>query len=123
MSVNVALAAETHRLLDAPALARMRPDAVLVNTSRGETIDLDALCDLLHGGRLGGAWLDVMEGEPGIPAERLQALATVPNLFVTPHISWHTHETLDRQFDGMIDRILAFCAQDHRTEEPHHASP
>ncbi|UGS34731.1 2-hydroxyacid dehydrogenase [Capillimicrobium parvum] len=123
VSVNVALAAETHRLLDAAALARMRPDAVLVNTSRGETIDLDALCDLLRAGRLGGAWLDVVEGEPGLPAERLEALAAVPNLFVTPHISWHTHETLDRQFDGMIDRILAFCAQDHRTEEPHHASP
>jgi phosphoglycerate dehydrogenase-like enzyme len=101
----------------------MRPDAVLGNTSRGETVDLEALCELLRAGRLGGAWLDVVEGEPGVTAQQLAELAAVPNLYVTPHISWHTHETLERQFDGMIDRITAFCAQHDPTKEPHHASP
>jgi phosphoglycerate dehydrogenase-like enzyme len=123
VSVNVALTPETHRLLDGPALGRMRPDAVLVNTARGGIVDEDALCDLLRAGRLRGACLDVLEGEP-VGEERLAALADVPNLLITPHVSWHTHGTLQRQFDGMTDRILAFCADELRTEEEsRYASP
>ncbi len=122
VSVNVALAPETHHLLDGTALSRMRPDAMLINTSRGETVDLDALSERLRAGRLGGACLDVVEGEP-VGRERLRALADVPNLFITPHMSWHTHETLERQFEGMIDRILAFGTEHDPTEENHHGSP
>jgi phosphoglycerate dehydrogenase-like enzyme len=109
VSVNVALTPETHGLLDRGRLQRIKPGACLVNTARGEVLDLDALCDLLAEGRLRGACLDVLEGEPVAP-ERLAALAGVPNLLITPHISWHTEGTLRRQFDGMVDRILAFCA-------------
>lgn len=109
VSVNVALTPETHRLLDGDRLRRMRPGACLVNTARGEVLDTGVLCELLADGRLGGACLDVLEDEP-VGAERLAELAHVPNLLVTPHISWHTEGTLRRQFDGMIDRILAFCA-------------
>jgi phosphoglycerate dehydrogenase-like enzyme len=109
VSVNVALAPETHRLLDGDRLRRMRAGACLVNTARGEVLDLDALCELLAAGRLGGACLDVLEDEP-VSTQRLAELGRVPNLLVTPHISWHTEGTLRRQFDGMIDRILAFCA-------------
>lgn len=109
VSVNVALTPETHRLLDGERLRRMRPGACLVNTARGEVVDLDELCRLLADGSLGGACLDVLEGEPVSP-ERLAGLADVPNLLITPHIAWHTEGTLRRQFDGMIDRILAFCA-------------
>jgi phosphoglycerate dehydrogenase-like enzyme len=109
VSVNVALTPETHRLLDRGRLQRMRPGACLVNTARGEVLDLDALCELLAEGRMRGACLDVLEGEP-VALERLAALADVPNLLITPHISWHSEGTLRRQFDGMVDRILAFCA-------------
>lgn len=108
VSLNVALTPETHRLLDAERIGRMRPGAILVNTSRGEILDLTALCESLRAGRLAGACLDVLVGEPVVQAE-LRSLAEVPGLVITPHISWHTEETLERQFSGMIDRILAFC--------------
>jgi phosphoglycerate dehydrogenase-like enzyme len=108
VSVNVALTPETNGLLDAERLASMRRGAWLVNTARGEVLDTDALCALLESGHLGGACLDVVDGEPLEP-ERARRLAAVPNLILTPHIAWLTDETLDRQFAGMTDAILAFC--------------
>jgi phosphoglycerate dehydrogenase-like enzyme len=109
VSLNVALTPETDGLLDTERIGRMRPGAILINSSRGEIVDLAALCDALREGRLAGAGLDVLAGEP-VPAPELRALAEVPGLIITPHIAWHTEETLERQFEGMIDRILAFCA-------------
>ena len=128
VSVNVALAAETHRLLDAGRLARMRPDAVLVNTSRGEIVDLDALCDLLRAGHLGGAWLDVVEGEPRIPAERLEALAAVPNLLRHPaHLLAHRRDARPsvRRDDRPHPRVLRRQAHSNAspTRRSHDAEP
>jgi len=109
VSVNVALNDDTRGLLDARRLRRMRPGAWLVNTARGEVIDTDALCQLLHERRLGGACLDVVTGEPLDRARALE-LASVPNLIVTPHISFNTAGTLERQFAGVTDVVLRFCA-------------
>jgi phosphoglycerate dehydrogenase-like enzyme len=109
VSVNVALTPDTRLLLDARRLALMRPDAFLINTARGEVLDTDALCELLRDGRLGGACLDVVAGEPLKP-ERALELGRVPNLILTPHISWLTAGTLERQYSGLTDAVLAFCA-------------
>ncbi|WP_187369324.1 2-hydroxyacid dehydrogenase [Baekduia soli] len=109
LSVNVPLTPQTRGLLGAGELGRLPRGAHVVNTSRGEVLDLDALCALLRSGHLAGACLDVLEGEP-VAAQRLHALADVPNLLITPHISWHTEETLRRQFDGLVDRVLAFLS-------------
>jgi phosphoglycerate dehydrogenase-like enzyme len=109
VSVNVALNDDTRGLLDARRLGRMRPGAWLVNTARGEVLDTEAMCEMLRSGRLGGACLDVVEGEP-LARERALALGRVPNLTVTPHISWLSAGTLERQFAGMTDAVLAFCA-------------
>ena len=70
-----------------------------MNTARGEIVDDDALCAPLESGLLGGACLDVVEGEPLEP-ERARQLAATPNLIITPHIAWLTDEALDRQFAG-----------------------
>jgi phosphoglycerate dehydrogenase-like enzyme len=109
ISVNVALTDETRLLLDARRLALIGPQAILINTARGEILDTDALCRALSEGRLAGACLDVVPGEPLSP-ERARELGAVPNLILTPHISWLTGETLDRQFSGLTDAVLAFCA-------------
>lgn len=63
VSLHLPLLASTRRVLDAAALARMRPGALLINVSRGALVDTDALVDALAEGRLGGVAMDVYDGE------------------------------------------------------------
>jgi phosphoglycerate dehydrogenase-like enzyme len=109
VSINVSLNEDTRGLLDARRLAMMRTGAWLVNTARGEVLDTDALCEQLREGRLGGACLDVVAGEP-LDRGRALELAAVPNLVVTPHISWNSTGTLERQFGGVTNAVISFCA-------------
>ncbi len=74
--------AETHHLLNAEALARMKPTACVINTGRGPTIDEAALIAALQDGRIAAAGLDVLETEPPAPDN---PLLTMPNVLVTPH--------------------------------------
>ena len=91
VSLHVPLTDTTRGLIGAPALARMRPSAVLVNTARGGIVDETALADALRGGRLGGAALDVFEDEP-LGVEAARRFADCPNLLLTPHVAGLTAE-------------------------------
>ena len=93
VSLHLPLAPDTERLIDAVAIARMKPGAVLVNTARGALVDEAALADALRRGHLGAAGLDVFEAEP-LPAE--SPLLGLDNVVVTPHVAWLTRETLER---------------------------
>ena len=95
VSLHLPLVPETTRIIDAAALARMKPGAILINTGRGGLIDQTALVDALASGRIAGAGLDVFEIEPlrdGDPLLNLQ------NVVVTPHVAWLTTGTFDRSF-------------------------
>ena len=90
VSLHVNLTADTHHLIDARALARMRPTAVLVNTSRGPVVDTDALAAALRDGTIWAAALDVTDPEP-LPADH--PLVTMDNCLVVPHIASASRDT------------------------------
>lgn len=95
VSLHVPLVPETEHIIDAAALARMRPGAILINTGRGGLVDHPALLAALESGHLGGAGLDVFETEP-LPVS--DALLSLANVVVTPHVAWLTTGTFDRSF-------------------------
>ena len=92
LSVHVPLTEDTRYLIGAAAMARMRPDCYLINTSRGEVVDSQALVDALDAGQIAGAALDVLDGEPPTPGSPLLQRG---NVLITPHSAAFTQEALD----------------------------
>jgi phosphoglycerate dehydrogenase-like enzyme len=93
VSLHLPLTDYTLGLIDRAALDRMKPSAVLVNTSRGAVVDEDALADALREGRLSAAGLDVFGVEPVPPDNPLLGL---DNVVLTPHVTWYTVDTMRR---------------------------
>lgn len=87
--VHVPLTADTQHLLGREQLALMKPDAFLVNVSRGAVVDTRALIEALDDGKLGGAALDVLEHEPNVPPALLR-----PDVILTPHIAFSSDASL-----------------------------
>jgi phosphoglycerate dehydrogenase-like enzyme len=100
VSLHVPATPETHHLIDAQRIARMRPGSILVNTARGSLVDEAALVGALERGHLAGAGLDVFEEEPVRANNRLLARDDV---IVSPHVAWLTRETLERSLAVAVD--------------------
>jgi glycerate dehydrogenase len=108
VSLNCALTGETNHMVDKRRLADMKPGALLINTSRGALVDNDALADALDHGPLGGAALDVVDGEP---IDASHALFDQPrNLIVTPHNAWTSHESRSRLMAVTAQNVASFVA-------------
>jgi phosphoglycerate dehydrogenase-like enzyme len=95
------------RMIDAAALAAMRPKAILVNVARGDLVDGAALISALQAGRLGGAALDVTEIEPLAPASPLWDL---PNVIISPHVAGGGSDGYQQQKDLFGRNLLRFSA-------------
>jgi (S)-sulfolactate dehydrogenase len=108
----VPLTAVTRDLVGAEALAAMRPDAVLINTSHGGIVDEPTVAEALRGGRLAGAALDVFAHEP-LAREAARAFAGCPNLILTPHVTGATAES-----DARVSLITAGNARRVLTRWP-----
>jgi glyoxylate reductase len=104
VSLHVNLTPETHHLMNAERLRRMKPSAILVNTSRGQVVDTTALADALGAGTIGGAGLDVTDPEPLPADDRLVALR---NCVVVPHIASASRATRGRMAKMAAANLLA----------------
>src|SRR5215203_4348141 len=103
ISVHTPLTDETHHLIGATELGRMKPEAVLINTSRGPVVDEAALADALSEGRIFAAGLDVYEKEPEVHPKLLE----LENVVLAPHIGSASVETRDRMAVLAAENIVA----------------
>jgi D-3-phosphoglycerate dehydrogenase len=93
ITLHLRLSSETAGLLDATAIASLKPGALIVNTARGELIDEQAMIRALASGHLGGAALDTFAAEPLAPDSPLRSMA---NVVLSPHVAGQTDAALQR---------------------------
>jgi glyoxylate reductase len=103
VTLHVPLSPQTHHLIDAHALQRMKPGAILVNTSRGGLVDAAALAEGIRDGRLAGAGLDVYEQEPQVPSELLE----LERVVLAPHVGSATATARDAMAQLVAENVIA----------------
>ncbi|GLY50261.1 NAD(P)-dependent oxidoreductase [Lentzea sp. NBRC 102530] len=118
VTLHTPLNTGTHHLLDRHRIASMKPGAFVINTGRGPLIDTKALVEALESGHLGGAALDVLEGEEGIfytdcrareiDLETLVRLRGMPNVVITPHTAYYTDHALSDTVENTLVTCLDF---------------
>ncbi|MGW1107165.1 2-hydroxyacid dehydrogenase [Streptomyces sp. NPDC002540] len=123
ISLHVPLMPTTRHIIDEDALAHMRDDAILINSSRGGLIDTAALVAELRSGRLLGVGLDVYEAEAGlffldkslegIDDDTLARLVTFPNVIVTSHQAYYTQEAVAQIIDATVQNVADYLAGRH----------
>jgi phosphoglycerate dehydrogenase-like enzyme len=107
ISLHLVLSDRSRGIIGAEDLARMKPGAVIVNTSRGPLIDQPALIAALTEGRIAGAGLDVFDAEPLPPGHPILA---APNTVLTPHLGYVTEENYRVYFQGAVEVVEGYLA-------------
>lgn len=108
LSLHLPMVRETRGIITGADLARMKPTALLVNTSRAKLIEEGALVEALRAGRPGFAAVDVYEDEPIVAADH--PLLRLDNALCTPHLGFVTAETYEIHYGLVVDQILAYLA-------------
>ncbi|WP_298953847.1 D-2-hydroxyacid dehydrogenase [uncultured Methylobacterium sp.] len=109
ITLHAPLTPETRNMIGRAELAKMKRDAILINTARGGLVDEAALAEALQNGTIGGAGFDVLTTEPPVEGNVLLDL-DLPNLIVTPHVAWASKEAMQILADQVVDNIEAFVA-------------
>jgi glyoxylate reductase len=107
VSLHPRLTDETRHMIDARALALMKPTAFLINTARGAVVDEAALIKALTENRIAGAGLDVFENEPDVN----RALGRLPNVTLTPHLGSAVFEVREAMAHAVVDNIVALLEE------------
>lgn len=128
LSLHLPLTEETRGYLGAAEIARMRPGAVLVNTSRGLAVDLAALVDALESGHLGGACLDVFPNEKTATFSDMERgvmdrLAALPNVVLSPHVAGWTAESKKALARIVLERVAALSFDRGQREQSARGRP
>jgi phosphoglycerate dehydrogenase-like enzyme len=105
LSIHIVLSDRSRGLVGAADLARMKPTAYLVNTSRGAIVQEDALLDALRNRRIAGAGLDVYDVEP-LPKDH--PLLALENVLLTPHLGFVTRDAYARFYGDTVENVAAF---------------
>lgn len=105
LSLHCPLTDDTYHLIDAKALSKMKPGAILINTGRGPLVDEEAVAKALESGQLMAYGADVMSVEPPQPSN---PLLRCPNAYLTPHIAWATFEARQRLMQIAVDNLQCF---------------
>ncbi len=109
VSLHVPLTAETTGLINSEALKRMKPSALLINTARGNVVDIPALALALKAGTIAGAAIDVYEKEP--PLEKTHPLMDAPNAILLPHIAFATQEAINIRSEIIIENTTSWFSE------------
>jgi glycerate dehydrogenase len=107
ISLHCPLNNDTRKLFGANEFARMKHDAILINTARGGLVDSAALADALRDGEIAAAAMDVLPKEPPVQGDPLLDYEG-DNLIVTPHIAWATNEARQAAIDEVAANIAAY---------------
>jgi phosphoglycerate dehydrogenase-like enzyme len=110
LSVHLRSDASTRHFINAERLAWLKPGALLINSARGAVLDEAALFDVLAGGRLAGAALDVFEHEPYEPMHPDKDLRKLENALLTPHVGSNTREANARMAEAAMENVSYFLA-------------
>lgn len=103
ISLHTNLTPETRGMINAAAIAKMKPGAIILNCARGEIVDTSAMVEALKSGKLGGYGTDVLDEEP---PKADHPLLKLPNVVVTPHIGSRTHESVQRQATTAVKNLI-----------------
>lgn len=120
VTLHLADNAETHHFMDAEKLSQMKPGAILLNTARGGLVDSEALIDALESGHLGGAGLDVVDGDRYIyyrdfknslvPSRSMAVLGAMPGVLMLPHMAYYTDQASDDMVRMSLENAVAALA-------------
>ena len=105
VSIHLQLTPMSRGIISRERLAKMKPDALLVNTARGPIVDEEAMVEMLQTGKLWGAGLDVYGQEPPPPDHPLFSLQ---NVVLTPHIGWVSEDSFQGFFEGIVENVEAY---------------
>lgn len=111
ITLHVPLTPETHHLISRERIAMMKSNAILINTARGNVVDIPALAEALKSGRIAGAGIDVYEQEPPLPSNH--PLTDAPNCVCVPHIGYASREAFDIRADIVFDHVRNYLNSQH----------
>lgn len=110
ISVHCSLNAETHNLISANEIARMKDGAILINTARGGIVKEADAASAINSGKLGGIAFDVLVNEPPLNNEPLLSVANLSNVIITPHIGWASEQAMQHLANILSENIDAFLS-------------
>lgn len=108
ISLHLPLNKDTYHIISEEKLRLCKPDAIFINTARGDVVDMQALAFALKNKKIAGAGIDVFEKEPPLPKDHL--LLNLPNCIVTPHVAYATEEAFAARIDIVVNNIECWLA-------------